>query len=338
MQVKNVDASVWSSIVLSFEDCTFEQTLGYARGLAELRGSDARFVVVEQDGRPIGAACVRIKKIPVLNRGIAYIASGPLYRSREYAHDVQTLELVLNALKSKFVEQEGHVLQVRMPATTSAADNETLEESFFHAGFELSKYLKEYNTIVVDVTRSPEELKKALHGKWRTDLNYSIKHGVITECGTDEEFRNRFLKIYHQVKNVKGFVSDLTPEYFFSLPDADENIEIVIAKHLDKDIAGHMSFYCGNTGCYLFGGTTIEGRDEKAGYLVNWAALLNAHEKGVTCFDLGGVDKENNKDVFRFKSRMGGQFVTTSMYVAYKRDPIGLFVHTLVSLLQKYRR
>ncbi len=110
----------WSQAVTDFSDFNFEQSSDYTLAMAEKTGSIARFLLVKDAGRVIGAAAVRINALPLIGRGVAYISGGPLVclRGTETSHRDE----VLLSLRRKLVGEEGHALYIRLPLAMEAAE------------------------------------------------------------------------------------------------------------------------------------------------------------------------------------------------------------------------
>src|SRR5262249_22549862 len=71
-------------------------------------------------------------------------------------------------------------------------------------------------------------------------------------------------------------------------------------------IAGHLSAFNGDTCVYLLGATSPAALKCKAAYVLQWNTIRLAHERGLTWYDLGGVDPNENPRVFHFKEGMSG--------------------------------
>jgi lipid II:glycine glycyltransferase (peptidoglycan interpeptide bridge formation enzyme) len=56
----------------------------------------------------------------------------------------------------------------------------------------------------------------------------------------------------------------------------------------------------------LLGATTPAGAKTKASYLLHWRTLLLSLARGLSRYDLGGIDPIANAGVYAFKRGMGG--------------------------------
>ena len=205
---------------------------------------------------------------------------------------------------------------------------------FADLGFQPSDRSRTYRTLVIDLRREVEDLRKRLNGKWRTDLNFASKAGLSIDVGAGDDMFLRFQKLFDQLHDRKKFAVHVQPSLLFDLGSKCTGLEVMIARKNDKDAAGYVLSILGDSAIYLFGATNDLGRETKASYLLHWSALLHAKQRGALWHDLGGIDPEGNPDVYRFKSRMGGQEMTAKG--PYEARPGRLASH-LIGGLERIR-
>ena len=78
--VVHLDRAEWESCAAQFRDHSYRQTWAYGAQLAAKRGAESEHVAVRCGGETIALADVRIKRLPVIGGGLAYISGGPLVR------------------------------------------------------------------------------------------------------------------------------------------------------------------------------------------------------------------------------------------------------------------
>lgn len=321
MRVRLVAPTDWPALASGFEDLGFEQGLSYARAAAVRVGAEARFLAVERAGVPVAAAAVRIKRVPGLGRGIAWIPSGPLVLPRGGAvPDAALLSAILTALRDHFSGQEGHILRLRLSGL-ARQDPEAVRCIASGAGFVHTSRAPRYRSIALDLTHGPDALMGALNGKWRTDLRLALKSGLVLERGTGTAIEARFLTMLRAVQTAKGFRPEIGPQFHFPLHGEDYAVETLIAVKSGQDVAGIVTGTAGTCATYLFGATADAGRPLRAGYFLTWEAVRLAQARGLAWYDLGGIDAETNPDVARFKERMNGMSICAE---AFEVRPPGL--------------
>jgi lipid II:glycine glycyltransferase (peptidoglycan interpeptide bridge formation enzyme) len=82
-----------------------------------------------------------------------------------------------------------------------------------------------------------------------------------------------------------------------------------LAWHDGDLVAGHIGSFAGDTAVYLLGASTRKGRDLRASYLLQWKVIEHAISNGNDYYDLGGIDQNENPNVYRFKKRLNGRLV-----------------------------
>ena len=307
LTVRRLDPDAWPGIAGRFRDLGHEQTLTYGEAAAARIGAHAQYLVVERAGQPVAAALARVRALPVLGRGIAWIAAGPLISPQEgAAPSPDDVAAILAALRGELVGRQGHVLRLR-PAITADLAPEAMDRAAAAAGFAPTDRAAAYLSIVTDIAQPEEALMAALHGKWRNCLRKALKSGLTLEHGPIADLSPRFERLYQEVRGAKGFEPDIPPDFFYGLDGPDFAHEALIARHEGQDIGGMTVGLAGETGVYLFGATTTaEGRRTNAGYFLMWEAYRLAAARGCRRFDLGGIDAEANPMGAQFKRRAGG--------------------------------
>ena len=317
-----VAAEAWPAVGRGFRDLTFEQSLCYGQAAAARIGAVARFVLIEQAGSPIAAAQVRVKPVPGLRRGIAWLPSGPLLHPiAGPGPDKRLVQDVLMALCQQFVTEDGHIMRFRLPGI-ACHDPAEIAGLASLSGFSPTFRVPGYRSIAIGLSQSHGQLMAQLHGKWRTDLRFAQKSGLALDHGTGPAFEARFMAMFETVQATKGFKTDIGPHFHFGLTGPDYALEILIATKDGRDVAGIVVGTAGQTANYLFGATSEAGRPVRAGYFLTWEGIRLAKERGLAWYDLGGVDPVGNPDVARFKERMGGVAIGAA---AFEARPKGLF-------------
>ena len=307
--VEDVSSTEWTNICSKFLDYNYEQSKYYANSRAKDTGATIQFVkVTDENGALVGAACIRAKSVPFTGLRVNYISGGPLLVTRETTRSSRDRLLVIGALKRFFVEDKGQSFFFRLPIYKPHTANST--DEFLGMGLRSSRRFRTYRTILVDVAVDQKTMMASLAGKWRTDLKYAIKSEVKIEYGHGKLFHDRFMNLFGEMRDTKNFDVNVDPRDFFNLPEDEIGLKILIATKNGEDIAGHVVSMLGETSVYLFGATNEVGRKSKAGYLLNWEAMLLAGQQGLKWYDLGGIDPVGNPGVYRFKKKMGGMDVT----------------------------
>ncbi len=296
----------WSAAVSRFADFSIYQTWAFGEVSAADTRSQVSRAVFRRGDTIVGAAQLRIKRLPLLNAGLAYCYFGPMWR-REHCTTGDWNEVIV-ALREEYGGRRG--LEVRLvPNLSIGAMSESVSSLLGSAGFPLDASISAYRTIVIDLGSSPESLRKQLAQKWRNGLNQAEKRGVRVESSTKDAAMDRFERLYDAMWSKKQFETGVAVSSFCRLQrmlPPSEKMTVRLAFVGDEIAAGHVSSTLGDTCVYLLGASNDLGREYKASYALQWQALLGAREAGALRYDLGGVDPEMNPGVYHFKAGLGG--------------------------------
>ena len=336
--LRTISETEWPAYAQQFRDLSFEQSLTYGRAATARIGGKLRCVVLERNGHPVAAAQVRIKTLPGLGRGIAWIASGPLLLPLEGPMpEPAVIADVFTALRQEFALRQGHVLRLRLPGI-AFHDNDAITKIANATGFAPTDRAPVYRSIAIDLSQDEPALMAALNGKWRTDLRYAQKSGLTLEAGNGPDMQARFLVLFRDIQAAKGFAPDITPEFHFALSGPDLGYDILIITKDGQDLAGIVIGTSGHCTVYLFGATAEAGRTLRAGYMLTWEGIRLSQSRGMHWYDLGGVDFEENPDVARFKDRMNGKTINAAgPYETHSGGPIAHLIKALEALRAKLR-
>jgi lipid II:glycine glycyltransferase (peptidoglycan interpeptide bridge formation enzyme) len=301
ISIKQLDQAAWQCIASRFADHNYRQSWHYGIAAARRRRAESEHVAVCRGDEVIALADVRIKRVPVLGGGLAYISGGPLVRRGETS-DPELLDMALRALRDEYVQRRQLILHVAAPLGTDS-------RPFERAGLSKTERGKTYRTLLVDLSRPADAIRKSLAQKWRNGLNGAERNGLEIRCGSSTELLAEFCELFNRFRDRKHFDLDIDPSFYLELQREDERCDrlvVSLCHHDGQLIAGHVASLLGDTSVYLFGATDDLGLKKKASYLLQWHAIQYAKAHGMRWYDLGGIDPDENPNVFHFKSGMGG--------------------------------
>lgn len=310
--VRMLDRDEWCDVGRRFADYSYRQSWAYAQRMASESGSRAEFVAIERGGATLGAASVRLKLVPLLGGGVAYVPGGPLVRRwGEERPDPSALGACLEALIARHVRGGGRTLRLQFPLCVS--DAAAIEGAALASGLKRCAANPSYRTMAVNLGGTLEEIRSRLHQKWRNQLNAGSKKNISIDAGQSPEQFSRFGVLFNEMLDRKGFDSRVRPELFADIQsDAHEQdrTTVLLAKSEGVDVAGIIVSFLGDTPVYLLGATGAAGMQLKAAYVLQWEAIRIAKGKNCRLYDLGGIDPEANPGVHHFKEGLGGTDVS----------------------------
>lgn len=320
--IRKIDKSRWLQLAHGYIDYNYRQSWEFGKACARRVGAISEHVIIEDNSQGvIGLADVRIKKLPVVGSGIAYINGGPL-TLRNDTFDENAFYKVIAILKSEFVFNRKLSLRITPPYLED--DIKTAVANILSAHGFKERY-QEKKTIILDLALDLGDIRKNFHPKWRNQLNKAEKSSLIIHSGKDISVFQKFIPLFNELIIKKDFSVDLGIALYADVhklsPDS-EKFFVTIAEFNGTPVAGHVASILGNTCVYLLGSANVIGRSLSAAYLLQWQAITNAKNAGCRWYDLGGIDSHDNPGVYAFKQRMGGQERT--LHSPYQINPTGI--------------
>lgn len=310
LQLEHLECDQWALEFGRFSDANFQQSWAYADLLANRRSCIHEEVGFWENRDLVGLASVRIRKLPVIGLGVAYVAGGPLV-NRGTEGDEARFSRCLAALQEEYVHRRKLALRILSPIG-DARWNEAAHSAMLQLGMHPCARGRGYRTFLVDLQRPLEEIRKGLAQKWRNCLNASEKAGLTIRWTSAPEDFKRFQRDHEKFVKNKGFSVELDAEFYVdvrSVESTDTRLELAIVELEGTPVAAHLGSYLGDTAVYLLGLTEDAALDTKAAYFLHWEVIKRAHERGMARYDLGGIDPGENPGVYKFKAGFRGEDV-----------------------------
>lgn len=308
-----LDRSAWEAEVRRFADYSYRQSWAYGTRLAERRGAVSEHLAIRRSGQIVALADVRIKRLPLIGGGLAFVSGGPLVRLGDGLDgDLDRLDTALRALVADLVHRRGLTLRIHSPVGT-AEENERVAAALQRAGLRRSELAPAYRTVLLDVERPLDEIRPSLHRHWRRQLNNAERRDLEMTFGTEPERFEEIARMSDALKVRKGYELDLDARFYAEVQQGLEERDRLVAGLVLKDgvpVAGNLTALHGDTAVYLVGASTEDGLESRAGYLMHWRTIELVRERGLPWYDLGGIDDVANPGVASFKLRTNGLDVT----------------------------
>lgn len=330
LTIREIPPADWLALSPAFRDLTFEQTRAYAEPAAARIGGHARFLAVQRQDEVVALAALRQRNMPGLKRGILWCPAGPLILRHDRPDPSPgDISAILAALRRQLVDQEGHLLRLRLSALCFLDQTQGTQIAAT-AGFLPTSRAAPYRTFVLDTRLDEEETMRRLHGKWRGQLRVAFKAGLKVETASDQSLSERFDRIYASVRELKGFSSTITPDFHRRCSGEGYHLETFIISREGRDLSAALLVATGSNGNYLFGATNAEGREHRSGFQLTWSVMMRCRELGLHWMDLGGVDRDATPELTTYKERTGATYCEGAG--PYQAMPGGLFPRTLLAL------
>ena len=167
-----------------------------------------------------------------------------------------------------------------------------------------------YRTLELDLSPALDVVRKGLDRKWRNHLNRSERNGLTIREGDSEADFAIFIDMYEEMRLRKRYTPSSDIQEFRriqrNLPH-QQRMCVLICEQEGMPVAGLVGTGMGDSGIYLFGATTDQGMKTQGAYLLQWHMVQWLKRRGVTRYDLGGINPETNPGVYHFKAGLSGQ-------------------------------
>jgi hypothetical protein len=290
VEIDTVADHVWDRVAGEFADIHHEQTACYA-GL-HWKGRDSHVLVWREDV-PVAGARVALVKLPLIDRGLAYLRFGPFWRRREQKADAEIYRTMIQALIEEYCGRRGHCLSV---LARPHPDYHALEGGWLgDMGFVKRRDYEDPERYLVNTALDTKAQSNSLAQKWRYNLRQALANSLDIRLSEYPAEAEAFQALYASMMERKEFSSTtpvhLTGQLIAQLPDSLKP-KLFVAYHEKRLVAGATVGVFGDTAYYMFGASSGEALPLKAGYALHWFIVQWLYEKGIASYDLGGASHE----------------------------------------------
>ncbi|MBO6244131.1 MAG: peptidoglycan bridge formation glycyltransferase FemA/FemB family protein [Clostridia bacterium] len=165
-----------------------------------------------------------------------------------------------------------------------------------------------YETGIIDLSLSTDEIRKKLDSKWRNQLKSAEKMHLTINMGFD--LFDEIEKKYENNQKEKGYIG-IPKDVLYKLKNL-KDCPIVLFYLVNNDgavISFDIFYFTSNFALYFVGWNDKEGRKMYANNLLLFHAVQFFKDKGIKWLDLGGIDYINTEENARFKDGMRPQHI-----------------------------
>jgi lipid II:glycine glycyltransferase (peptidoglycan interpeptide bridge formation enzyme) len=343
LQVRPITDDQHLNYVRSVDSVSFLQTPAWAVVKNDWRGQSIGWF----DGDAlVGAALVLFRKMPKLNKYLAYLPEGPSIDWRDANLD-RWLAPMVKHLKSEgafgirmgppVVTRRWHAGTIKQaisdPVLGSLADvpADEMDESAIsiahtlHAmgwrelptegGFSAGQ--PKYNFQIPLAERTLDDVLAGMNQLWRRNIKKSAKMGVEVTRGSRTD-----LAAFHEVYAETAERDHFTPRplaYFERMWDAltveePDRIALYLAHHEGDLVAATTMVRVGAHAWYSYGASTTAKREVRGSNAIQWQMIQDAHAAGAAVYDMRGITDtldaaDPHVGLIQFKVGTGGQAV-----------------------------
>jgi len=238
-----------------------------------------------------------------------YVPKGP---ALDYG-DEGLLQRVLADLEE--IARRARALFIKIDPDVRAEETAVIETLRRHGWVPSREQIQFRNTVLLDLTRTSEEMLAAMSQKTRYNVRLAERKGVTVRKGSLADLHLLY-RMYAETAARDGFV--IRPETYYH--DAWGSFikaglaQPLIAQVAEEPVAMVIIFRFGARAWYMYGASRNAHREKMPNHLLQWEAMQWARAQGCTVYDMWGAPDELNESdplwgVYRFKEGFGGEFV-----------------------------
>ena len=292
------DGAAWDELVRATGRGHLLQSAGWAE-VKRPTGWIARRFVLEDGDRRAGVAQVLLKALP-LGLTLAYAARGPLVAAADLPEALRAIGAELAAERCA-----GLLADPEVPPSPELAA--ALERSGARPA---GVFVQPRRTLLIDLTRSPEELLGGMRKKTRQYIHKAEREGVITEETRDLD---RFLAVLTRVAARDRFALHDRPYFERLLAAFGDSAHLTMSRVGAEDDGALLAVHLADRAWELYGGWSGAHGESRPFYLLKWRSLMAMKRQDVVRYDMWGLSENEGDDlagVENFKLGFGGEVAT----------------------------
>lgn len=304
VELTEPDKESYNQFVALSETGSFLQSWEWGDWQARLGRTVFRFKILD-DGGQIGA--VQFIKMPLpFGKYYLYAPYGPVLSGQWAVDSHQFLQMM--------GQQFSEAIFIRIEPKFFALSTSQYPLITKSANIQPSK------TLIIDLTKSEEQLLAEMHHKTRYNIKLAQKHAVEIK---DEFaisvghglFFDEVLKLIQETSRRQKFTTFPQSYYkdmadFFALGARGAiSLHIYKAVYQNQLLGSAFMLDFGNTRTFLFGGSGELHKNVMAPYLLHWQAMVDAKNQGLNFYDFWGIETSAGDipGFVRFKLGFGGE-------------------------------
>jgi peptidoglycan pentaglycine glycine transferase (the first glycine) len=265
-----------------------------------------------ENDRPCAAASALTRRLGHWPAAVSYVPKGP---TLDYGDSV-LLNQILAHLEATARRERALFVKIDPDVRANTAKGKAVVETLRHRGWRPSgEQIQFRNTMLLDLTRTPDEILAAMKSKWRYNIRLSERKNVAVRQGTLADL-SLLYQMYVETAARDGFVMRAEEYYRDTWGSFIEAglAQPLVAEVGEEAVAMVIIFRFAERAWYMYGASRDAHREKMPNHLLQWEAMLWAREQGCTVYDMWGApDVLDESDpmwgVYRFKQGFGGEFV-----------------------------
>ena len=303
--IKNIsEKNIWEEFVLSRNEANFLQSWSWGE-FHEALGKIINRTGFFENNKLVG---VMLSVIEPARRGrYLTVPGGPIIDWQ----NKNIINLFVNQIKQ--IAKENNCVFVRVRPQLKFDDFS--KNLFKNLGFiKAPMHLHAELTSQLNIIKPEEELLLQMRKATRYEIKKGIKENIKITTSTDEKDIQKFYDLQIETAKRQKFVpfSYKFLHEQFKIFAENGNVLLYKAEFENKLLAQAFIIFYGREAVYHYGASTDEGRHYPGAYLIQWEAIKEAKNRGMTRYNFWGVAPEGNSDhrfagLSLFKRGFGGE-------------------------------
>ena len=172
------DKDYWNNTLLEFNDANLYQTWDYAKIVQGEK--QIKHLTIIQENEVIGLVQIRLRILPIINRGIAYTFNGPLWKKQNKTTAWDSLYFILKVLVQEFSINQNLLLRIK-PYIFS--DEENIKNFKYPNYFILIQDKLDFKTLSLNLDDNLENIRANFKQRWRKILNRAERNNLFIVSG-----------------------------------------------------------------------------------------------------------------------------------------------------------
>ena len=302
--------------------------------------------------RAMGIDVVRVNNwlltfhtVPFTPFTIGYFPKGPLLNAAMLA----ILATLGKEKRAIFIQLEPNVRSSRHPERSEGSSPSSADASLDSSPFGFRMTLRPSHhplftkyTFVLDLTKSEEELLKAMHPKTRYNIKVAQKHGVVVREDNSSDAFDTYLSLTKETTSRQGFYAhnETYHRRMWEILFPAGIARLWTAVYQEKIVAAWIIFVWKDTMYYPYGASSREHRETMAPNLLLWEIVRWGKKAGYKKFDLWGAlgpQADQNDPWYgfhRFKQGFGPELVEFAGSYDLVLNPLLYHLYTVADTIR----
>ncbi|MEK7673095.1 MAG: peptidoglycan bridge formation glycyltransferase FemA/FemB family protein [Patescibacteria group bacterium] len=308
------EENIWSEFIANHPLTSIHQTPTWGHFQSKIPSRGKYWIVVLEENNKIIGGTMLIRMPIAKGYTWLYSARGPLLNYEKNAQE--QMDILVKEI-SKIAKKEKAVFYRIDPPLPANSKLKLKGFSANHYGFQPE------HTLILDLTKSHEEILAQMKPKGRYNIKLAEKKGVqirIADPKNAAQF-SQDIADYHRIlletttrDKFHGHDSTFYKNMVETLTQANLG-NLYIAEFEGKTIAAIIVTFFAKTAIYYYGVSSNEHRNVMAPYLLQWRAINDAKAKNHKEYDFLGIAPENVQNhpwagVTDFKKKFGGESIS----------------------------